>query len=483
MKSIAAIAVAATLLVSAAHAATEDRTPPSLSRATVAGSSVSLRFSEALRGQPGTTAWAVTVNGRAAAQTRFVVAGRTLTARLPEPVYSDDVVRIRYAPSATSGRLRDRSGNRVKRFVALAANRSAPGCTVQLGAVEPGRATEGPTDYEHFIRPRGPLTAVVIHATVQAAATTAPPFPFQPRPPFPSGLDAHGYLAYLDDLSYGKVRVRPLVVPTIVGLPSTLAGYGIPSADPWVGVRALVADAIQRVDSTTDFSEASVVIVVIGGREAVSELAFAVPAGRGIVADGREVRHVVLARGGPADRVRSLLFLFGLPNLLHTGKPTLGQWDITSSNRRSAVPLTAWHRRKLGWLDPSQVRCPGVGTQEITLEPIWRSGGAKLALIPTSATSAVALEVREPLGQDADLCRGGVLAYRVETASSDQPLTQLQPSPPVYSGPCAGAMQQVLDVGPGQTTSFEPAPGLRVELVEKRAEGGYRIRVTRPGTG
>ncbi len=82
-----------------------------------------------------------------------------------------------------------------------------------------------------------------------------------------------------------------------------------------------------------------------------------------------------------------------------------------------APDLFGWHKWKLGWLDPRQVRCvQGAGPARLTLEPLAAAPGVpvagaagapafglgrgtKLAVVRTGPDSALAFEARGPVGQ------------------------------------------------------------------------------------
>jgi hypothetical protein len=76
--------------------------------------------------------------------------------------------------------------------------------------------------------------------------------------------------------------------------------------------------------------------------------------------------------------------------------------------------MFAWHRWKLGWLDPDQIAC-FTGRQRIraTVTPPERPGGPK-AIVFRGSRSAYVAEVRQPIAEDAGICRKGVLIYRVD---------------------------------------------------------------------
>jgi len=106
--------------------------------------------------------------------------------------------------------------------------------------------------------------------------------------------------------------------------------------------------------------------------------------------------------------------LLGLPDLYVDRVPSSQHtWDIMTAARRGGG-LFAWHRWKLGWLDSDQIVClAGRGTVAATIKPIEEAGGTK-ALISRVGRAAVVVELRRPLHEEASICRGGVLVYRVD---------------------------------------------------------------------
>jgi hypothetical protein len=92
----------------------------------------------------------------------------------------------------------------------------------------------------------------------------------------------------------------------------------------------------------------------------------------------------------------------------------------------------AWHKWRLGWLTQGQVRCvPRTGTSWHELTPLEVPGGTKLLVLRTGPDSALAIEARAALGNDAGLCTQGVLLYRVRSdlQSGDGPVEVLDAHP------------------------------------------------------
>jgi hypothetical protein len=135
--------------------------------------------------------------------------------------------------------------------------------------------------------------------------------------------------------------------------------------------------------------------------------------------------------------------------------------------------LLAWHRRKLGWLRPTEVRCLRGRALDVTLAPTWRGGGVKAVIAATGPGTAVVLENRQLQGHDAGRCARGVLPYRVETGASVTAAVTVVHKP---GGPC-GADPGPHDAAPGQ--SIRVADAVTFEMLELLPDGSYRLRVSR----
>jgi hypothetical protein len=135
--------------------------------------------------------------------------------------------------------------------------------------------------------------------------------------------------------------------------------------------------------------------------------------------------------------------------------------------------LVAWHRRKLGWLQPWEVRCLRDKPIETALAPLWRGGGVKAVIAATGMHTAVVLENRQLQGVDAGQCSRGILPYTVQTEPPSQ-IRMLHYDP--SGGPCHGGWSPY-DVGPGQSTRVGNA--LTFEVLSLEPDGPYRLRVSR----
>jgi hypothetical protein len=208
--------------------------------------------------------------------------------------------------------------------------------------------------------------------------------------------------------------------------------------------------------------------------------------------DGKEIRFAVLVGSdrltrpthGSEQIIHETGHAFGLPDL-YGELDAVGGWDPMSFAAQPGAEFLGWQRWKFGWLDPAQVRCVEPGrTVQATLAPLETAGGTKLLVAPLSATRALVIENREPIGLDAHLCDKGVLVYTVDgsVAYPGAPIHVLAAHPGTDTDPaklqqCAVKYDAPLDFGAGETSSLTDS-GVRVDLVSTDGSS-YVVRVTR----
>ncbi|MET9834575.1 M6 family metalloprotease domain-containing protein [Streptomyces sp. NPDC006385] len=226
----------------------------------------------------------------------------------------------------------------------------------------------------------------------------------------------------------------------------------------------------------------------------------------------------------------------------------VGDWDLMGSQFGMAPDLFGWHKWKLGWLEPRQVMCvrgAGSGVTRLTLEPlaagpgvpagtgaagargvfgVGGAGGAggvggadgtvgvrgtvggsvgvggpgavggvpgfglgngiKLAVVRTGPESALAFEVRGPVGNDVAACRQGVLVYRVRnrTESGGGPVEVVDAHPRTEACWEASVYPPLADapVGPGESFTV-PGEGVRVEVEGRTASGAWTVKIATGG--
>jgi M6 family metalloprotease-like protein len=285
--------------------------------------------------------------------------------------------------------------------------------------------------------------------------------------------------AWFRAVSYGRLDFR--VEPTPVSLPLPAASP-VYAADP----QRYLRDSVAAADPYVDFSQVDVVYLAPANRTPVASPTSAILNSLGVRADGTEVGLWIpfapgfaADEGAPPHLLHETGHLLGLPDLYVARVPaTFHAWDIMAA-ARWPTELLAWHRWKLGWLDESAIVCvTGRGSRTVTLTPIERPGGRKAIFVKRGAR-VLAIEVRAREGYDRALCETGVLVYAVDqTPFRRHPVqiysAQSDRNPPPTN--CASQWNAPFDVGRGERRRLT-LQDARVEVLAKRPDGSYRVRV------
>ena len=298
---------------------------------------------------------------------------------------------------------------------------------------------------------------------------------------------------FFEQASYGKFTLRPHPLRQWIRMPQPSTAYAIQR--DWSASRraAYLRDALTAVDGLVDFSRYDVVYFVADpdapgvDSDATKVVNLDVP----LRADGTDIRRVVTVfEQHPPDRLvlaHETGHVFDLPDLYQRpvdGKGDwdtfVGDWDLMGSQFGLSPDLFAWHKWKLGWLEPRQVACVR-GSTRLTLEPLGAGAvagagtagaasfglgrGTKLAVVRTGPDSALGFEARGAVGNDTATCREGVLVYRVNAGS-----------------PSGGGPVQVLDAHPRteacwETSVYPPLADAPVALGESFTVPGTDVRV------
>ncbi len=344
-----------------------------------------------------------------------------------------------------------------------------------------------------YPRPARTLNAVMVFLS----------FPDSPPLTTPEELAADHFPAtsrFFEQASYGKFRLRPHPQREWVQMPRSSLAYAIKR--DWNTQRraAYLRDALAAADPRVDFSGYDIVYFVADpdAPGVDSDATKVVNFDRPMRADGTDIRRIVTVfERHPPDRnvlAHETGHVFGLPDLYH--RPTdgegdwdthVGDWDVMGSQFGLAPDLFAWHKWKLGWLEPRQVHCVAAGAQRLTLEPLaaplprGAHGGTRLAVVRTGRDSAIALEVRAAAGNDHATCTEGVLVYEVRggTASGDGPVEVVDAHPESESCWGDSVYPQLADA-PVQTGETFRVPGeaIRVEVEGRTASGSWTVKVT-----
>ncbi|MFJ3672191.1 M6 family metalloprotease domain-containing protein [Streptomyces sp. NPDC090106] len=304
--------------------------------------------------------------------------------------------------------------------------------------------------------------------------------------------------------SYGRLDYRPETpIPGWLRMPKPFTSYGIERGAPFdPGYRELVQDIVSAADPKVDFRSYDFLNVLVtpnAGPSALDTVLSVTFAGNpdAPVADGVPVANASFVYSRQDDGSGSYAqtgyrvlphengHVFGLPDLYtQEGGGAVGHWDIMSEDWGADNDLLGWHKWKLGWLDATQVACvSGAGTTDHVLTPLARAGGAKLLFVPVSGRTGYAVELRTHEGNDAAVCRPGVLIYKVD-ADVDTGMGPVT----VYdsrrdSGGCTRSPNVHAELSDAPFTVGEEfvdrKEGIRIAVAEADAVGDHRVRVTR----
>jgi len=249
--------------------------------------------------------------------------------------------------------------------------------------------------------------------------------------------------AFVSDF-YQKQSTNPIqlkwsIPKSYFRMPKTIADYDL-SGDLFKGgfnpekAFSYVREAISQVDTSIDFTDASIIAVVVPPQVTRKQIGtFVAQAGEPSQAFRTNEKNIfnVLIMGGPAgDKNYELLnwthetgHMFGLTDVRDTSDPTnqdssdLGVFDLMNS--MVAPELLAWHRFLLGVLNDDQVRC--VAGSSITthlLVPVEKiTTDTKMVVVPVSKYKAIIVESRRNLGYDTSLgtLSEGAIIYTLDT--------------------------------------------------------------------
>jgi M6 family metalloprotease-like protein len=356
----------------------------------------------------------------------------------------------------------------------------------------------GPTDYRHYLRPRGPIDVTVIFADFSDAPGDAT----STQQLYDSTVPAAD--TYLRTASRNRVRLRTAAHHLWLRMPQPSSAYGFEGDQTAEQHVRYFADAVAAADPHVDFGNTDVVFVFSPPGAAIPVSPTATP-GRAdgfARADGQSLGFGVsfgndLYEAGLPDvpyashvAAHELLHTFGLPDLYRSGAPfsrahlDIGAWDLMGWIG-PGFGLTTWHLRKLGWLSSRNVTCLKRGRTRrarqitTTLRPVGSRGGRQALVIPLSRTRAWVVESRQRIGLDSGICRPGVLVYKVDSAreTGRSPFRALAASKAELEGcgPLAGA---TFGRGSGRrSTARDRRTGLTVRVLRDGIRGS-RVKVT-----
>ncbi|MEU1265231.1 M6 family metalloprotease domain-containing protein [Streptomyces sp. GESEQ-13] len=317
---------------------------------------------------------------------------------------------------------------------------------------------------------------------------------------------------FFEQASYGKFSLRAHPVKRWIRMPRPSTSYAI-QRDWTVAHRAAyLRDALAASDPHVDYSRYDIVYFVADpdAPGVDSDATKVVNLDRPMRADGADIRRVVTVfENHPPDRLvlaHETGHVFDLPDLYHRpvdGKGDwdthVGDWDLMGSQFALAPDLFGWHKWKLGWLEPRQVRCVQEGGPvRLTLEPLGAAPGTpvtgaagapsfglgrgtKLAVVRTGTDTALAFEVRSPVGNDRAACRPGVLVYRVSsgTRSGRGPVEVIDAHPRTEACWEDSVYPPLADAPVALGESFTvPGESVRVDVEGRTPSGAWTVKIT-----
>ncbi|MEU0256485.1 M6 family metalloprotease domain-containing protein [Streptomyces sp. NPDC006184] len=356
-----------------------------------------------------------------------------------------------------------------------------------------------------YTRPTGTVDAVLVFLSfpdatprTSPARLTADHFPVTSR--------------FFAQASYGRFALRPHPLPRWLRMPRPSTAYAMRRDWSAEDRAAYLRDAFAVADQQVDFSRYRVVYFVADpdAPGVDSDATKVVNLDTPLHVDGTDIHRVVTVfEKHPPDRLvlaHETGHVFDLPDLYHRpvdGKGDwdtyVGDWDLMGSQFGLAPDLFAWHKWKLGWLDPRQVVCVhGTAPTRLTLEPLAAGPGvavratagapafglghgAKLAVVRTGPDSALAFEARGPAGNDRASCRQGILVYRVRggAESGGGPVEVVDAHPRTEACWENSVYPPLADAPVSLGESFTvPGEGVRVEVEDRTASGAWTVRIT-----
>jgi M6 family metalloprotease-like protein len=230
---------------------------------------------------------------------------------------------------------------------------------------------------------------------------------------------------WLRTSSYGRFAVVLRPATRWVRMPHPAASYGYASTGDTH--REYIADAIKAADPTFDFSQTDIVYVVAAktNEDVIPDSPTFRGAPGAFVADGRKLGPAVTFGFDAYTYGRTILphetgHLLGLPDLYAANGDDIhrfaGTWDLMG-NVFQATDLSAWHRLKLGWIDPAQIVCAPRGvTTTAELTALGANGGRKAVFVRTGNTTGLLVENRQRVANDGSICDRGALVYTVDSS-------------------------------------------------------------------
>ncbi|OEZ55637.1 hypothetical protein [Duganella sp. HH105] len=291
---------------------------------------------------------------------------------------------------------------------------------------------------------------------------------------------------YFKAVSYGKLDVTLAADPRWIRMRKPSSDYHFGRGASFESHRAYFQEAIDLAGPAVDYAGSDAILVIANpATQAINwGPAFTARRGQGVQAGGREFINGATSGSdlpilGWAWFVHEIGHAMSLVDLAGPRPPRqlwhtyVGEFSAMGNPTGRAPEYLGWERWQLGWLDDAQVSCTSAASTTLTLTPLERAGGAKLALVPTGPNTALAVESRRAEGYDSKLPRAGLLVYTVDTRLSSHD-GALRVQPPGDSD--EQHLQALLAVGQAVT-----AGELTVTLLASDAHGDT-FRIARAAT-
>jgi M6 family metalloprotease-like protein len=233
-------------------------------------------------------------------------------------------------------------------------------------------------------------------------------------------------------MSYGKLIVEFVKVPGWIRMDKPSASYNVSQEGrgDYADTVAYAQEVIRKTDAQTDFT--GVASIAVFAAEAAVGISgdYAQPLVESLPTKERSNINSIIVTGGgwwlndwdATTVTHEFGHVLGLADLYDpepdSYSPYVGDFDLMSvSSTSSLAPsMLGWNRWRLGWISDDAVVCvKPTSENRIILSPIQSGKGALLAVVPLSATRALVMESRHPVGMDGKLPTSGVLVYIVDT--------------------------------------------------------------------
>jgi len=402
--------------------------------------------------------------------------------------------RVQFTPTAASSSASATMAGLTPANFSFTARGGGP-CTLTPSAATQ-RFSLGPTDYTLSLRSAAPQRIAVVYVDYPGLAATETPAALM------SSVVEPG-LAQLRAMSYNRLDISAVAFPTWYRMPKAVNEYDWTT---FAGHRAFLLDVLSITDAAIDYSGFDAIFVFSPptSNKPISPT-FNGGSTANVVADGRNFGNAVtfgtdVRSFGPSITAHETLHMLGLVDLyaftpaggeFYPGNQFkyVGAWSLMSNVFVPGHILT-WEKRKLGWIDESQVDCiDAAGGVETVLTPNSVVGGRKMVVLPMDASSALVVEVRDPLGLtaglDANLCAGGVLLYEVDarTPTGQGPARVIGARASATGSlftRCGPWSDGPFGFGTSPVLSYTHAPtNTQVTVVRQEANGAVRVRVKR----